>query len=536
MRKWGKYLSMILFLAVMMLPTAVFADVTEDEAAGKSAVTVIGEDTDRVGNGDENNTIGDAVDDNNAADDDESIGEDTQENNWNRVDLDGFTYWQYLDEETGTPFCAEFVLIGENIYCFDENGYLMTGLIEITDISEEIDGIYYAVEAVTEEDTPENSSLGAIIWDSWVLLEDEEQTKYWIRFDEDGRAVEPKDGWNKIDGTWYWLKKGVPATGWRKIYKKWYYFSAKEDGAMQTGWQTVYGKKYYLSKSQNDGAMKTGWQKIDGKWYYFGGANDGSMKTGWKKIGSKWYYLSNSLNDGAMKSGWQKIYGKWYYLGGANDGAMKYGWRTIGGKKYYLGGANDGAMKTGWKKLGGQWYYFGGANDGAMKTGWQKVGNYWYYMYSSGVMASSTWIGSYYVNSSGRWVEMDYVWPLPGYTYISSDYGYRTAPTAGASSNHQGIDIPAPGGTPIRAVADGTVTTATSNQWNGNYIEINHGNGLKTKYLHMSGFAVSEGTKVKAGQVIGYVGTTGVSTGNHLHLGFYENGNPVSPWNYVQRM
>lgn len=558
MRNGKKYLSAILFLAVMMVPTIVFAE-TEDVFADKNAVTVIGQDAN-----DENTASDDAADDgttdgdsadgddtgDGAADDDttggdnadddtgDGIEDDIPKSNWQKIDEDGLVYWQYVDEETGSFFQSEFVLIGERLYCFDENGYLMTGLIEVKDTSEELDGVYYAIEAGSEEDTPDNSRLGSIVLDAWVLLQDAEQTKRWRYFDGNGKVVNSKDGWNQIDGTWYWLENSVPTTGWKRIFNKWYYLSPEENGAMQIGWQTIKGRKYYLSNSQSDGSMKSGWQKIDGKWYYLSGSqSDGSLKIGWQQMKGKWYYLSDSLDDGAMKSGWHQLKGKWYYLGGAEDGAMKIGWQKIGCNWYYLSSSqNDGSMKYGWQKIGGKWYYLGDSEDGAMKTGWQKVGNYWYYMYSSGVMASSTWIGSYYVNSSGRWIEMDYVWPLTGYTYISSDYGYRTAPIAGASTNHNGIDIPAPGGTPIRAVADGTVVDIGCNGWNGNYIWIDHGDGLVTAYLHMSGFAVSKGNCVKAGQTIGYVGTTGLSTGNHLHLGFYENGVAVSPWNYLQRM
>lgn len=125
------------------------------------------------------------------------------------------------------------------------------------------------------------------------------------------------------------------------------------------------------------------------------------------------------------------------------------------------------------------------------------------------------------------------LWPLPGYTYISSDFDNRVHPLFGYLENHNGIDIPAPRGTNIVAAADGVVAWAYKSGSAGNWVGIDHGNGLYTIYMHMSSFAVSEGTHVKAGQVIGYVGSTGWSTGNHLHFSVRLNGKYVNPHNYV---
>lgn len=122
-----------------------------------------------------------------------------------------------------------------------------------------------------------------------------------------------------------------------------------------------------------------------------------------------------------------------------------------------------------------------------------------------------------------------YSWPLPGHTYLSSNYG----DTDGRSSPHNGIDIPAPAGTPIVAAAGGTVEWAYLSESAGNWVGINHGNGIYTVYMHMSAIGVSEGQKVSEGQTIGYVGTTGWSTGNHLHFGVRVNGAWQNPWNYL---
>lgn len=126
-------------------------------------------------------------------------------------------------------------------------------------------------------------------------------------------------------------------------------------------------------------------------------------------------------------------------------------------------------------------------------------------------------------------------WPLRVPGRISSEFGSRTSPTAGASTNHQGIDIAVSAGTPIVAAGDGTVVTAAYSASAGNYIMLYHGNSLYTVYMHASKLAVSEGAQVKQGDVIAYVGSTGISTGAHLHFGVSVNGAYVNPLNYVSQ-
>ena len=123
--------------------------------------------------------------------------------------------------------------------------------------------------------------------------------------------------------------------------------------------------------------------------------------------------------------------------------------------------------------------------------------------------------------------------PCPGYSRISSTFGYRKAPLAGASTNHKGVDFAAPTGTPIYAAAGGTVTSAGYSGNAGNMIVINHGNGLQTYYMHCSKIYVSAGTKVEKGQNIAAVGSTGNSTGPHLHFQVMSGGTPVNPLNYL---
>lgn len=136
---------------------------------------------------------------------------------------------------------------------------------------------------------------------------------------------------------------------------------------------------------------------------------------------------------------------------------------------------------------------------------------------------------------SGERVEGGFIWPLAVSGTITSHFGRRSAPTAGASTYHKGIDIAAPAGTAIYAAADGTVTTATYSSSAGNYVMINHGNGLYTVYMHASRLYCSVGDKVSQGDRIAAVGSTGVSTGAHLHFGVISNGNYVNPEDYVSR-
>ena len=126
-------------------------------------------------------------------------------------------------------------------------------------------------------------------------------------------------------------------------------------------------------------------------------------------------------------------------------------------------------------------------------------------------------------------------WPCPNYTRISSEYGTRMHPILGVEKFHNGIDLAAPASSPILAAYDGEVVDASYNSSMGNYVMINHGGGLITIYMHANALYVSKGDIVVRGEKIAGVGTTGRSTGNHLHFGVRLNGNYVSPWNYLSK-
>ena len=130
--------------------------------------------------------------------------------------------------------------------------------------------------------------------------------------------------------------------------------------------------------------------------------------------------------------------------------------------------------------------------------------------------------------SNATWIE-----PVSGYT-ISSPFGYRKSPTAGASTNHKGVDMACPSGTPIYATRAGTVTVASYQAGGaGYYVSINHGDGFASIYMHMTRYVVSKGQSVTQGQLIGYVGSTGISTGPHLHFGVSYGGTYVNPMAYL---
>ncbi|MCD7825650.1 MAG: peptidoglycan DD-metalloendopeptidase family protein [Clostridiaceae bacterium] len=128
-----------------------------------------------------------------------------------------------------------------------------------------------------------------------------------------------------------------------------------------------------------------------------------------------------------------------------------------------------------------------------------------------------------------------YVWPLAVSGTITSYFGYRVAPTEGASTYHKGIDISVPTGTKVLATKAGTVVTASYSASAGNYVAISHGNGVYSYYMHCSALSVSSGKKVSAGQQIALSGNTGISTGPHLHFAIYAGGTYVNPLNYVSQ-
>jgi len=126
-------------------------------------------------------------------------------------------------------------------------------------------------------------------------------------------------------------------------------------------------------------------------------------------------------------------------------------------------------------------------------------------------------------------------WKVPiKYTAFTSPFGWRTHPISGTRKFHYGVDLAAPTGRPIYATRSGTVDTATYGSSAGYYVQINHGDGYKSIYMHMTHYIVKRGQHVSQGQVIGYCGSTGGSTGPHLHFGISYRGSYVNPANYIR--
>ena len=212
-------------------------------------------------------------------------------------------------------------------------------------------------------------------------------TGWWWR--EDNGSY-PANQWKAINGTWYWFdSNGYMATGWRKINGTWYWMDAS--GAMATGWRNIGGKWYWMDAS---GAMATGWRNINGTWYYL--ESSGAMASN-KWIGN--YYVEAS---GAMATN------KWignYYVNGSGLWTQT---RTTGqwissGNRWWYRHSDGTYTRNGWETIAGTDYLFDGS--GWMLTGWQSVNGTWYYMNSSGGKVTNQWVGNYYVDGSGAWVE-----------------------------------------------------------------------------------------------------------------------------------
>lgn len=126
-------------------------------------------------------------------------------------------------------------------------------------------------------------------------------------------------------------------------------------------------------------------------------------------------------------------------------------------------------------------------------------------------------------------------WLVPcKYKRMSSAYGWRIHPVYGGKKFHYGIDLANSSGTPIIATRDGKVTVAKYSSSAGYYVTLNHGDGFSSQYMHMTHYIVKVGQSVSAGQVIGYMGSTGASTGPHLHFSILYNGSHVNPANYIK--
>ncbi len=297
---------------------------------------------------------------------------------------------------------------------------------------------------------------------------------------------------------------------------------------------------FVISSVTANAAVTAGgrWVSQDGKSYFM--ESDGTISKGWLLRNGHKYYLDR--RTGEKVTGWQIIDGKRYYFH-RKGGRAATGWFNADGERYYA--FSNGMLKTGWFSEQGERFYLSKEEKGAMQTGWTTIEGKQYFFYPDGRLAVKVWLDeSHYVDDKGvfrsdvvRRKEYTFRWPLdPSWREISSPFGYRGSVTVG-TSDHNGIDIPASMDTPIYAGRTGVIIKREYNDSEGNYIEIDHQNGLVTEYMHMSRFSdqLQVGSRVQRGQVIGYVGSTGWSTGAHLHFGVKMNGVRVDPLGFVRQ-
>lgn len=334
-----------------------------------------------------------------------SNGFPTVTNGWKTSLIKGTYYFanSYL------PVSSTFYKINNDWYFFSGSGVMQTGWVRYNNT-------YYFMNSSGKMQTGWITSQGNYYYldasgamvTGWLTLNSK---KYYLN--DQGAMV---TGWLQKDGHWYYFdSNGSMCTGWINVNNTWYYLSS--NGTMLgAGWHWINNQCYYMYSS---GAMasntwigsyyvdssgkwipgknppKPRWVSEGSRWWYR--HSDGSYTvSNWEYINGKWYYFDQS---GWMVTGWLQRNNTWYYL--TSSGAMATGWININNTWYYL--TSNGAMATGWIKLNNKWYYL--SSSGAMLgKGWHYINNQWYYMYSSGVMASNTWIGRYYVDSSGKWI------------------------------------------------------------------------------------------------------------------------------------
>ena len=169
-----------------------------------------------------------------------------------------------------------------------------------------------------------------------------------------------------------------------------YIFEARYASITPKGWLLENGIWYYLNAN---GTYATGWRTIDGSRYYF--EDDGAMATGWHKEDGSLYFLTGAL----ARKGWLLVNGTWFYID--DDRTAAVGWRDIEGERYLFD--DDGAMATGWQEVSGKRYYL--TESGRLApSGWMLLEGAWYYVQADGSIATDCWIGSYYVDKTGKWI------------------------------------------------------------------------------------------------------------------------------------
>ena len=306
-------------------------------------------------------------------------------------EIEGKRY--YFESSKGYKAANCWQRINGKMYYFDNDGAIHTGWLvddggtrylnekgEIAVGWKQLDGVWYYFE----------SSKGYKVTDAWQRVNGK-----MYHFDEDGKM---QTGWYEDNGGVRYLDDSCNiVTGWRQIDGNWYYFeSSKGYQQTVTGWQRINGTMHYLNE---DGTILTGWYEDEGGTRYLN--ESGAIVVGWKQLDDAWYYFESSKGY-RVTNCWQRIDGKMYHFD--EDGTMQTGWYEDNGGIRYLD--DNGNIVTGWRQIDGEWCFFENQYGYQQTiTGWQQINGKWYYFYDDGHMATDTWIGDWYVDSNGVWVE-----------------------------------------------------------------------------------------------------------------------------------
>ena len=445
---------------------------------------------------------------------------------------------QYYFGKTGAAKAGILTISGKK-YCFNEKGKMLTTWQTVngkTYFFDEKKGYMHTGWVTTA------AGNKYYFWNDGVIRSGfHKVNNVYYCFNEKGKMY--KNCFRKSGNSTYYLQaNGTMAKGRLKVKGSWYSFNRNTGQLVRSGWYKETDGSYYYAAS--NGKLVKGFYKPDSYYRYFR-KSDCKLVTGWQTINGHKYYFKKTngirYDDIILKSS----SGKRYYF--ESDGKLASSkWITKNSAHYYA--KSDGVLASGWLTVDGKKYYMNPSTC-ERESGWVTVDGEKYYLSSStGALVTNQWIDdNHYVGEDGSLIPdyqngVSFRWPLSSsYSYISSYFGNRESPGGIGSTNHKGIDIPAPTGTPIYAAASGTIVAMLSPASSGGagyYTKINHdGKGLITEYMHQSKFNpnLSVGDKVKKGDIIGYVGSTGNSTGPHLHFGVMVNGVNQNPLNYVKR-
>lgn len=331
--------------------------------------------------------------------------------------------------------------------------------------------------------------------------------------------------WRTVDGkTYYFGPNGDPVTGYfvHPTSGAFHYFDT--DGAQfKNRWKTISGTTYYFNAN---GIAQTGLMKLaNGAFHYFDPTTRAQYKNRWKTVSGTTYYFNA---NGIAYSGLLKMNnGALHFFDPTTKAQYKNRWKTVGSNTYYFN--VNGIAATGLTEgPSGDMHYFDPATHAQLKNSSVEIDGITHTFNANGVRTSAVDKAAAEeaeTRTASPNTVPDFQVPTKG--YISSYYGPRWG------SFHYGIDFAAPTGTPIYASAGGVVTARGYSGSYGYRIIVDHGNGYATLYAHLSSMNVSIGQNVTTSTMIGRVGSTGNSTGPHLHFEVRVKGAKVNPYPFL---